>query len=95
MMRNHLRMHLENTPLSSAIVDIFNNDNSLAKEFFRVDRKVILLQLSSNKMFMLPKRLDNIVYFANELIVHDPRIMALIPQRLKERLELTLASIQT
>lgn len=95
MMRNHLRMHLENAPLSSAIVDIFNNDNSLAKEFFRVDRKVILLQLSSNKMFMLPKRLDNIVYFANEFIVHDPRITALIPQRLKERLELTLASIQT
>lgn len=95
MMRNHLRMHLENAPLSSAIVDIFNNDNSLAKEFFRVDRKVILLQLSSNKMFMLPKRLDNIVYFANEFIVHDPRITALIPQQFKERLELTLASIQT
>ena len=95
MMRNHLRMHLENAPLSSAIVDIFNNDNSLAKEFFRVDRKAILLQLSSNKMFMLPKRLDNIVYFANEFIVHDPRITALIPQRLKERLELALASIKT
>ena len=95
MMRNHLRMHLENTPLSPSIVDIFNSDNNLAKEFFRVDRKVILLQLSSNKMFMLPKRLDNIVYFANEFIVHDPRITALIPQRLKERLELVLASIKT
>ena len=68
---------------------------SLAKEFFRVDRKAILLQLSSNKMFMLPKRLDNIVYFANEFIVHDPSITALIPQRLKERLELALASIKT
>ena len=44
---------------------------------------------------MLPKRLDNIVYFANEFIVHDPSITALIPQRLKERLELALASIKT
>ena len=95
MMRNHLRMHLENTPLSSSIVDIFDSDNNLAKEFFRVDRKVILLRLSNNKMITLPKRLDNIVYFANEFIVNDPRITALIPQRLKEQLELARASIKT
>lgn len=95
MMRNHLRMHLENTPLSPSIVDIFDCDNNVAKEFFRVDRKVILLQLSSNKMFMLPKRLDNIIYFANEFIVNDPRITALIPKPLKQRLERALASIET
>lgn len=95
MMRNHLRMHLENTPLSPSIVDIFDRDNNVAKEFFRVDRKVILLQLSSNKMFMLPKRLDNIIYFANEFIVNDPRITALIPEPLKQRLERALASIET
>lgn len=95
MMRNHLRMHLENTPLSPSIVDIFDSDNNLAKEFFRVDRKVILLRLSNNKMITLPKRLDNIVYFANEFIVNDPRITALIPQRLKEQLELARASIKT
>lgn len=95
MMRNHLRMHLENTPLSSSIVELFDSDNNLAKEFFRIDRKIILLQLSNNNMFMLPKRLDNIVYFANEFIVHDSRITALIPPRLKERLERAHALINT
>lgn len=95
MMRNHLRMHLESTPLSSQIVDIFDHDNALAKEFFRIDRKLILLQLSSNNMFMLPKRLDNIVYFANEFIVNDSRITALIPKRLKQRLDCALALIKT
>lgn len=94
MMRNHLRMHLENTPLSPSIIDVFDNDINLAKEFFRVDRKVILLQLSSDKMFMLPKRLDNIIYFANELIIKDPRITSLIPEQLNNRLGLALASIK-
>ena len=90
-MRNHLRMHLENTPLSSAILTLLNKDNNLAKEFFRVDRKFILLQLSSEKMFMLPKRLDNIIYFANELIIKDSRITALIPEKLRERLDRVFA----
>ena len=57
--------------------------------------RLILLRLSNNKMITLPKRLDNIVYFANEFIVNDPRITALIPQRLKEQLELARASIKT
>lgn len=95
MMRNHLRMHLENAPLSSSIVDAFNKNNALAKEFFRVDRKVILLQLSSDKMFKLPKKLDNIIYFANELIIKDPTITALIPNLLKERLERSVNSMIT
>ncbi len=93
MMRNHLRMHLENTPLSPAIIDIFNEDNNLAKEFFRVDRKIILLQLSNSKMFMFPKRIDNIMFFANELIIKDPRITALVPEKLKVRFVSALASI--
>lgn len=75
MMRNHLRMHLENTPISPAIIDIFNEDNEFAKNFFRVDRKLILLELSSPKMFLLPKRIDNIIYFANELMIKNLRLI--------------------
>lgn len=95
MMRNHLRMHLENTPLSPAIIDIFNEDNELAKKFFRVDRKLILLELSNPKMFLLPKRIDNIIYFANELMIKDPKITALIPEQLKARLGSAPTSIGT
>lgn len=90
MMRHHLRMHLQNEPLSPAIIDLFDHDNNLAKEFFRVDRKVILLHLSSSEMFSLPKQLNNLVYFANELVVKDPRITALIPPLLKQHLDRVL-----
>ncbi|WP_317320172.1 (p)ppGpp synthetase [Subdoligranulum variabile] len=95
MMRNHLRMHLENVPLSDQIIDAFNRDHNLAKEFFRVDRKAILLLLSSNKMFVLPKRLDNIIYFANEFMIKDPKISDLTPQLLRSRLESAFSSMST
>lgn len=93
MLRNHLRMHLQNDPLSPPIADLFDHDNGLAKEFFRIDRKAILLPLSSKEMFLLPKQLNNIVYFANHLVVKDPRISELTPSRLKDQLDRVFPSI--
>ncbi len=46
-------------------------------------------------MIPLPKRIDNIIYFANELMIKDPKITALIPEWLKVRLGLVLTSNET
>ena len=87
MLRNHFRIRFENMPLSVEIIDIFNNNKSIAKEFFKAERNSLLFYLCSSEIMPLPKTLNNIVFFANELIVKSPEISAITPVLIKEQAE--------
>lgn len=86
MLRNHLRIHINDSHLLPEISALFDKDQKLAKEFLRVDRKTVLLYLSHEKMISIPKKIDNIVFVINELIIKDSQISKFTPDQLKVRL---------
>ena len=86
MLRNHLRIRIDDNQLNKEIANLFDQKHELAKDFFRVDRQKLLLLLSDKRMFAFPRRIDNIVYIINELIIKDPELQALTPTVLKDNL---------
>lgn len=86
MLRNHLRIRTDNTNLSVEIEKVFNSNRVLAKEFFRVDRKMLLLYLSNPHLRSFPKNLDNIVFLTNEIIIKDDSLSQITPPLIKEHI---------
>ena len=82
MLRNHLRIRMNDNCLSEEIRGLFDRNPELAKSFFRTERDKLLYQLLEVPGF--PKKLDNVVYFMNEFFVHNDEISAITPDVLKE-----------
>lgn len=78
MMRQKLRLRFIDDRLIDGLKSIFDNDNALAKKFFRVDREFLVSEMSK-RGFYYPLTLSNIVYFINILSVKDARIFGLTP----------------
>lgn len=87
MLRNHLRIRMDSAGLSKEIKLIFDSNPTLAKDFYRVDRKVFLLHLSNPHLHSFPKNLNNIVFLINELIINDSSLSAITPSLIKEHIE--------
>lgn len=87
MLRNHLRIRMDSRLLSQRIIDLFNKNHALAKEFYKVDRKVVLFSLSKPTSHPLPKNIDNIVYLVNGLIIKNPELTEITPQFIKKHIE--------
>lgn len=79
MLRHKFRLKIDESDLSAEIKHAFNNDNSLAKKFFRIDRKNLINSLR-NSNFFLPLTLNNIIFFYNIIDIKDESIMMLTPQ---------------
>ena len=79
MLRNHLRLRLDNDQLSPNLTQLFTENQQLAKDFYKVNRDKLLLLLGNENMCTFPMRMDNIVYIINEFIVHNSEISALVP----------------
>ncbi len=92
MIRNHLRIHMDDTPLSDKIKTIFDNDNKVAKEFYRIDRQSLMVYLSDEKMFMFPKKMDNYIYLINELFIKNSSISDIVPDFFKSNIKSFLTS---
>jgi len=88
MIRNHLRIHMDGTPLSNEIKQIFNEDLKLAKDFYRVDRQSILVYLSDENMFVFPNKMDNYIFLINELLIKNDKISDITPSFLKEKVKI-------
>lgn len=86
MLRNHLRIHFEDTEISPEIIELFNSSHDLVKDFFKVDRKKLLLYLSHEKMVPFPKKMNNIIYIINELMIQNEQLSELTPPLLKENI---------
>lgn len=87
MLRHHLRIRMDSAGLSKDINQIFDSNQTLAKDFFRVDRKIFLLYLSNPHLRSFPKNLNNIVFLINELIINDSSLSAITPSLIKDHIE--------
>lgn len=87
MLRHHLRIRMDSADLSKDINQIFDSNQTLAKDFFRVDRKIFLLYLSNPHLRPFPKNLNNIVFLINELIINDSSLSAITPYLIKDHIE--------
>lgn len=86
MLRNHLRIRTDNSNLSSTISALFDNNQQLAKDYLKLDRRQFLLQLSNPNVRSFPKSLNNMVFLANELIIQNPSIADITPPLIKEHI---------
>lgn len=86
MLRNHLRIHMDNSGLDKRIIELFDCNHDLAKDFFRVERKKFLLYMSNPNMHSFPKNLNNFVFLINELMIKNVDISELVPNFMKEHI---------
>jgi len=86
MLRHKFRLRLADLNLKMEIGRLFEVDGDLAKQFFRVDRKELLLKMI-DRTIDLPLTADNLVFVANWLFVHDDRISSLMPKPIAMKLE--------
>lgn len=81
MLKNKLRIHLADAYLRDEILHLFDRDNELAKQFYRFDRRDLLIHMSGVKN-KLPLNANNMVYLINHLFVHSEEIAKLTPPAL-------------
>lgn len=84
MMKNKLRIHLADAALDEKIIGVFNARPEVAKSFFRIDRKKVLIFLSCEMKKNVPLTLTNIIYISNLLWIKDDEINELTPKLLKK-----------
>lgn len=79
MLRQKLRMRFIEDDIRDEILNIFNQDQNLAKKFFRIDREALINRMSE-KGYFYPITINNIIYFANLMFIADQRITDLTPE---------------
>ncbi|MGL5093532.1 MAG: hypothetical protein ACRC8B_21975 [Aeromonas sobria] len=82
MLRQKFRLRFVSSTLSARFLEILQ-DQDLAKRFFRVDRRRILIEMNRRGYFY-PLTLDNILLFSNMLEIKDARITAETPSMMIE-----------
>lgn len=86
MLRNKLRIRMKGNKLNENIRKVFENDKNTSKRFFRIDREEFVFQLASKRICNIPKTIDNIVYIANYMYVHNEEIDSITPSIIKSKL---------
>ena len=86
MLRNKFRIRIKGDKINESIRKVFENDKNIIKRFFRIDREEFVFQLSSRKISSIPKTIDNIVYIANNMFVHNEELDSITPEIIKNKL---------
>lgn len=86
MLRNKFRIRIKGDKINESIRKVFENDKNIIKRFFRIDREEFVFQLSSRKISSIPKTIDNIVYIANNMFVHNEELDSITPKIIKNKL---------
>ncbi|MDC5720152.1 RelA/SpoT domain-containing protein [Vibrio europaeus] len=79
MLRQKLRLRIQDFKLGDEISQLFDADTELAKKFFRVDRQELLSEMYK-KGFSYPLNLKNLVWFANIVFIQDAAILKMTPE---------------
>lgn len=87
MLKNKLRIHVEEAPLSPALEALFSSRPELAAELYQIDRFSLLDFLSDDRFPGMELTLDHLVYLMNELFMHNPEIAAMTPPQLRDAIE--------
>ena len=88
MLKNKLRIHVEEPPLSAELCELFNQHPELAAELYQLDRGNLLRFLSDGRFPGMELTLDNLVFLMNALYMHNRTITAITPDRLLEDVEM-------
>ncbi|NIA55371.1 hypothetical protein HAV22_17180 [Massilia sp. TW-1] len=91
MLHTALRMRVE-AKLSSEIADIFDADISLAKEFFRINKQLVVKSLCMLEQ-KIPINMDNIIYLWNYVSVGSEKISEITPDFLLDNFARDLARL--
>lgn len=83
MLRQKLRLRIQDFELGEEVNQLFNSDIELAKKFFRVDREELISEMY-NKEFSYPLTIKNLVWFANTVFVRDETILGGTPEEFVE-----------
>ena len=87
MLKNKLRIHVEETPLSEARAELLNTRSDIAAELYQIDRSGLLDFLTDGRFEAPPLTLDNLVFITNALFMQHPEITAMTPAALLEDIE--------
>lgn len=85
MFRNKWRLRIANDPINDKLLTVFNNDHSVAKEFFKIPRADIISVLIRKELANLPKNYNNLIYVANYVFVKNSTINELTPELIKSK----------
>lgn len=87
MLKNKLRIHVEEDPLSQVLTELFNDRPDIAAELYQIDRSSLLDFLTDSRFDAPRLTLDNLVFITNALLMHYPEITAMTPEALLESVE--------
>lgn len=79
MIRNKFRIRFTPDELDENIINIFNNNKSIAKDLLKIDRENLIISLSNKKFLHLPKSYNNLIFITNALFIKNQEIMDLTP----------------
>lgn len=83
MLQNTFRIRITDTNDMGEILDYFDQNPDIAKQFFRIDREEFLLFLSKMPV-KIPLQMKNVLLLANIFVVKDKYLESITPQALKE-----------
>lgn len=87
MLRNKMRVRFFDNSLSESILSVINNNNLLAKQALKVDRKK-LMSLFFSEDFRLPLTYDTIFHIINRIEMKDVSLIELESPVLKKQLDI-------
>ena len=79
MLRNKLRLRVNDGQLSNSIVILLNQKPQIAKELLKINRSDMITHLTEDPLSRIPKTLDNLVYIMNLLYIQDEQINNMVP----------------
>jgi putative GTP pyrophosphokinase len=85
MIRHHLLIRPQASPLSLSLINCFNENPMIGKEVLRLSRTKFIMKILQDKI-SLPLTYDNLVYLINHFFVKDPNIDSLMPLLLRAQL---------
>ncbi len=88
LIRNKFRLRFNQYPLQSEIIDVFNHDDEVGKQFFKLNRdKIIDYYINSTLSF--PISFNTIVYFTNYFFLKNPKLIEMTPDVLLNEFKLS------
>lgn len=82
MLRNKFRLKFQVSPLRQEIIDILDNNTELAKQILKLDRDIIITEISKSDL-SLPVNFNNLVYLINHLALKDGTLDNITPEVIK------------
>ncbi len=86
MLRNKYRLRFTLDPLSNPIIKIFDENKAIAKQFFKIERNLVINEIIKHNIQM-DISFDNIIFLCNYLFVKNKKITLLTPDLLLSQLK--------